>query len=171
MVQHLVNAQCLDPLNNISSTATVIDAETNDTNQHYHENSAQHKDQHHVLWIMHEIPPITWGRYMLTLLSCVRANLYRFRQGQPNCVVTDLHWITRQIIGSPNCPINRVIKFRTYSKNIDPWGWSLLTFAMGVLVPGYSMGWLPLSVLQEFLIYDFVKGRGSPQKRKFRKLL
>ena len=49
VVQQLVNAQCLDPLDHISSTATVIDAETNETNHHYHENRAQHKDQHHVL--------------------------------------------------------------------------------------------------------------------------
>jgi len=49
MVQHLVNAKCLDPLDNISSTATVIVADTNYTNQHYQENRAQHKEQHHVL--------------------------------------------------------------------------------------------------------------------------
>ena len=49
MVQHLVNAQRLDPLDNISSTAMLMVAATSDTNQHYHENSAQHKDQHHVL--------------------------------------------------------------------------------------------------------------------------
>ena len=57
---------------------------------------------------------------MLTLLSCVSSKLHRFDR------VTQTVWLQiytelpAKETGSPNYPISRAIKFRTYSKNIDP---------------------------------------------------
>jgi hypothetical protein len=48
MVQHLVNTQCLYPSHNIASAAAAMVEATNDTNEHYHEGSAQRNEQRYV---------------------------------------------------------------------------------------------------------------------------
>jgi hypothetical protein len=48
MVKHLVNAQCLYPIDNLFSAATVIAADTNYTGEHYQEGRTQYNEQRYV---------------------------------------------------------------------------------------------------------------------------